>query len=64
MSTKEEFYAKVVAVERKKLQAVQDKLPVAIQERNVAKVFGLAQSAERIAAMLLCVLDATTLKIP
>lgn len=64
MSTKEEFYAKVVAVERKKLQAVRDKLPVAIQERNVAKVVGLAQSAERIAARLLCVLDATALKIP
>lgn len=52
-----EFHRKVIEHERKKLRAVQDKLPKAIEDRNAARVAGLAQSAERIAARLLNILD-------
>lgn len=51
------FAARVLATERKKLQAVQEKLPVAIEQRKLAEVVGLAQAAERIAARLVILMD-------
>lgn len=51
------FYSRVKETERKKLRAIQEKLPVAIAERNAARVAGLAVSAERVAARLMCLLD-------
>ena len=51
------FQSKVIEVERKKLRAIQEKLPQAIEARNVARVVGLAQAAERVAARLLSLLD-------
>ena len=51
------FHTNVLAVERKKLQAVQEKIPKALEARDWAKMTGLAQSAERIAARLVIMLD-------
>ena len=51
------FQRNVLECERRKLRAVQDKLPIAIAERNIARVVGLAQAAERIASRLVIMLD-------
>lgn len=51
------FEKRVLETERKKLRAIQDKLPQAIEARNAGRVAGLAQAAERIAARLLILID-------
>lgn len=51
------FQSKVIEVERKKLRAIQEKLPQAIEARNIALVVWLARAAERVAARLLILLD-------
>lgn len=51
------FQRNVLECERRKLRAVQDKLPIAIAERNAALIIGLAQAAERIASRLVIMLD-------
>ena len=51
------FRSRVKEAERKKLRAIQEKLPKAIADRNAARVAGLALSAERVAARLMCLLD-------
>lgn len=51
------FQRNVLECERRKLRAVQDKLPIAISERNFGRVVGLAQAAERIASRLIIMLD-------
>ncbi len=53
------FQSRVIEIERKKLRAIQDKLPRAIESRNMGQVVGLAQAAERVAARLLILLDNT-----
>ena len=54
-----EFHKKVIKVERKKLAAVQDKLPAAIAAQNWGRVASLAECAERIASRFLIILDNT-----
>ena len=49
--------AGVLEVERKKLRAIQDKIPRALDTRSFASMTGLAQSAERVAARLVILLD-------
>lgn len=51
------FQRNVLECERRKLRAIQDKLPIAIAGRDVARVVGLAQAAERIASRLVIMLD-------
>ena len=51
------FQAGVLEVERKKLRAIQDKIPKALDKRDFANMTGLAQSAERVAARLVILLD-------
>ena len=51
------FQAGVLEVERKKLRAIQDKIPKALDKRDFASMAGLAQSAERVAARLVILLD-------
>ena len=53
----DKFSIGVLETERKKLRAVQDKLPQAIGARDIAKVSGLAQAAEKIANRLIIILD-------
>lgn len=51
------FQQKVLELERSKLLAIQNKLPGAIHDRDLARVVGLAQAAERIAARLVILLN-------
>ena len=51
------FQAGVLETERKKLRAIQDKIPKALDKRDFASMTGLAQSAERVAARLVILLD-------
>ena len=51
------FEKRVLETERKKLRAVQDKLPQAIKDRNLGRVADLAQAAERIASRLIILID-------
>lgn len=53
------FQSRVIEIERKKLRAIQEKLPQAIEARAMGQVVGLAQAAERVAARLLNLLDNT-----
>ena len=53
------FQSRVIEIERKKLRAIQEKLPQAIEARDIGRVVGLAQAAERVAARLLILLDNT-----
>ena len=52
-----DFERGVLNIERRKLRAVSEKLPIAIAERNAGRVAGLAQAAEMIAARLVVLLD-------
>ena len=52
-----EFQAGVLETERKKLRAIQDKIPKALDKRDFASMTCLAQSAERVAARLVILLD-------
>ena len=53
------FQSRVIEIERKKLRAIQEKLPQAIEARDIGRVVGLARAAERVAARLLSLLDNT-----
>ena len=51
------FQAGVLETERRKLHAIQDKIPKALDAKDFARMTGLAQSAERVAARLVILLD-------
>ena len=52
-----EFHASILETERRKLRAIQDKIPKALDTKDFARMTGLAQSAERVAARLVILLD-------
>lgn len=56
------FSLRVLATERQKLKAVQDKISKAIEAKDVARLAGLAQPAAAIAQRLAILLDQQRIK--